>query len=250
MSIFGNLTNDDSIKAEGDSLGGGKFLAESGIYDGTIEMAYADKSSGGAHSVNLHIKTDDGTLIRVTEYVTSGTNKGGLNTYIDKNSGEKRYLPGYSKMDSMSKLAAGKDLTDLASEEKVVKRYDHDAKKEVPMKTNVLVDLIDKRITVGVIKQVVDKNVKNTSTGAYEPTGETREENVIDKFFRERDGLTTAEIIAGSTEAAFKVAWADKNAGVTRNLAKGASGTVGAPASGATSGAPAAAGSKPPSLFS
>ena len=114
-NIFGNLDTDENIKGETDSLGG-SFVKESGVYNATIEMAYADQSSGGARNVNVHLKLEDGTVVRLTEYVTSGTAKGGMNTYIDKNSGEKRFLPGYSKMDSMSKLAAAKGLAELTSE--------------------------------------------------------------------------------------------------------------------------------------
>lgn len=242
-NIFGNLTNDDKIKGETDSLGGG-FIVDSALYDGVIELAFADQSSGGARSVTLHIKTESGALIRTTEYITSGTAKGGLNTYQDKNTGETRYLPGYLKMDSMAKLAGQPGLTSLNAEEKVVKRYDFDAKKEMPMKTAVLVDLMDQPITVGVIKQIVDKNKKNDATGVYEPTGETREENVIDKFFRTRDGLTVTEVVAGATEPVFKQQWADKNTGIVKNLAKGV-----ATASGAAAGAPAAGAEKAPSLF-
>ncbi len=246
-NIFGNLDNDANIKGETDSLGGG-FIKESGVYNATIELAYADQSTGGARSVNIHLKTEDGAVIRLTEYVTSGTAKGGLNTYVDQKTGEKRFLPGYSKMDSMSKLACAKGLTELTAEEKVVNRYDYDAKKELPMKTNVLTELMGQPITVGLVKQIVDKNAKNAA-GTYEPTGETREENVADKFFRARDGMTATEIIAGATEPSFRNKWAEKNTGVTRNLAKGA--PAGA-SSGATAGAPAAApaaGEKPASLF-
>ena len=111
--------------------------------------------------------------------------------------------------------------------------YDFDLKKEVPTKVQVLMELDGKPITLGVIKEVVDKNTKNDA-GVYVPSGETREQNEIDKVFNTETGLTVAEILADVDEAVFKGQWAEKNTGKTRNKAKG----------GAATAAPAAAGPK------
>lgn len=132
-------------------------------------------------------------------------------------------------------------------EEKVVNLYDFEAKKELPKNVIVLTDVIGKPITVGVIKQIVDKNVKDSS-GNYVPSGETREENVIDKAFHQESKRTVSEIRAGLDEAVFYPKWVEKNQGKPpRNRAKGAEGKTGAP------GQPPAAGqaAKPKSsLFS
>jgi len=77
----------------------------------------------------------------------------------------------------------------------------------------------------------------------YEPTGETRDENEIDKLFRAKDRMTTAEIRAQAESATFIDTWDAKHSGTVKMKAKGASGTPGAPK---TSGAPAAAANKPP----
>jgi hypothetical protein len=87
---------------------------------------------------------------------------------------------------SLCLLTLGKEISELTTEEKVLNIYSPDAKAEVPTKVQVLMDLLNQEILVGLIKQTVDKTAKDAA-GAYQPTGETREENEIDKFFRARD---------------------------------------------------------------
>lgn len=239
--MFNDITSDDKIQNETDRLGGGGVL-ESGLYPATIKMAYGIKADSGAKGVVIQAETDQGRKITETIYVTSGTAKGGKNYY--EKDGQKHYLPGYLIVNSLCLLAAGKELSEIDVEEKVIKVYDFDAKAEVPQKKPVLMDLINKPILLGVIKQTVDKNVKDAS-GAYVPSGETREVNTIDKAFRASDRMTTAEIRAQATEASFVDSWAKKNTGVTQNRATGAAGTAGA--SKATGGAAAGGTAKPKS---
>ena len=141
----------------------------------------------------------------------------------------------------------------METEQKVVNVYSSEAKAEVPTKVDVLVDLLGKDILVGVIKQTVDKTRKNEATGQYDPTGETRDENEIDKLFRARDRMTTAEIRAQAPEAVFAATWESKWAGKTKDKTKKAGGTAGVPkgTSAAFAGAQAAAAAKKPatSLF-
>lgn len=237
MSILANLTTDSSIANEKDSIGGSRAI-ETGIYTLTVQHAYIGKSSGGAISLNLNLKTEDNKELKQQLWMTSGTAKGGKNFYTDKN-GDKQYLPGFLMANSLCLLTVGKEISELDTEQKVIPLYNADAKAEVPTKVDMLMDLIGKEITAAVFKQTVDKTKKNESTGAYEPTGETREENEIDKFFRASDKKTTAEIRAQAEEATFVHTWEKKYAGQTRDKSKGASsanGTAGAPkaASGTT----------------
>ena len=231
MSILANLTTDSSIANEKDSIGGGSRALESGIYTFTIQHAYIGKSSGGAISLNLNLKTKDNKELKQQLWMTSGSAKGGKNYYVDKN-GDKQYLPGFQMANSLCLLSLGKEISELDTEQKVIPLYSTEAKAEVPTKVDMLMDLIGKEITAAVFKQTVDKTKKNESTGAYEPTGETREENEIDKFFRVSDKKTTAEIRAEAEEASFIHTWEKKYAGQTRDKSKGASGangTAGAP---------------------
>lgn len=227
MSLLKTLVSDDSIAQEKDSIGGNDPL-ESGLYTMKIAMAHINKASSGALGLVLSLKTEDNREVRQTLWMTAGKEKGGNNFYTDKN-GEKHYLPGYLQANAIALLSAGKEISDMDTETKVINLYSFDAKAEVPTKVEAVMDLIGKEIIVGLIKQTVDKTKKNDATGAYEPTGETREENEIDKIFRVSDKMTTAEIRAQATEAVFINTWAEKWAGKTKNKAKGGTGTSGAP---------------------
>lgn len=226
MSLLKNLTSDESIAGERDSVGNSGPV-ESGLYPSKITLAYVTKSEGGATGLVLNAKTESGRELRQTLWMTSGTAKGGNNYYTDKE-GAKQYLPGYLAANSLTLLTIGKEIGTLDTETKVVNVYSKEAKAEVPTKVEMLVDLLGQDIIIGVIKQTVDKTVKNDA-GVYVPNGETREENEIDKFFRARDRMTTAEIRGQAAEASFIDVWSDKHTGNTRNKAKGVSGVAGAP---------------------
>jgi hypothetical protein len=245
MNMLANLKSDATIANEKDSVGGGSFVLESGIYNATVALAYITKSKGGALGLVLNLKTEDDKEIRQTLWMTSGTEKGCKNYY--EKDGEKHYLPGFNHANSLALLTVGKEISELDTETKVVNVYSPEAKAEVPTKVDMIMDLLGKDITVGVIKQTVDKTKKNEATGAYEATGETRDENEIDKLFRARDRMTTAEIRAQAEEATFAGTWEAKWAGKTKDKSKGAAGAAGAPK--AAAGAPAAAKKPTTSLF-
>lgn len=242
-AVLANLTTDESIANEKDSVGSGGVL-ESGLYPATVTLAYVTKSEGGAMGLVMQAKTDTGRDIKQTLWMTSGTAKGGKNYY--EKDGVKNYLPGFLAASSLCVLTVGKEIGAMDTETKVVNVYSKEAKAEVPTKVEMLVDLLGKPIIIGLIKQTVDKTVKN-DTGAYVPNGETREENEIDKFFRASDKMTTAEIRAAANDPVFYTTWGDKWAGKTKDKASKATGTAGAPRSAGL----AAVGTKKPatSLF-
>ncbi len=224
---FSNLKTDDTINNETDSVGSGGVL-DSGIYMAKVMLAYLIEAASGAMGLVLNLKTDTGREIRQTVWMTSGKAKGGKNYY--EKDGEKFYLPGFLVANSLALLTVGKEIGDLTTDEKVVQAYSKDAKAEVPTKVQMFTDLLQQDILVGLIKQTVDKTAKDDA-GVYQPTGETREENEIDKLFRAKDRMTTTEIRAKSEAAAFAVTWEAKNTGNVRNKSKGskAGGTAGAP---------------------
>lgn len=243
MSLLSNLSTDASVTEEKDSVGSSGPL-DSGLYKSTVALAYVTKSAGGAMGLVLNLKTEAGREIRQTLWMTSGTAKGGKNYY--EKDGEKFYLPGFNHANSLALLTCGKEISELDTETKVVNVYSAEAKSEVPTKVEMLMDLLGKEIIVGVLRQTVDKTKKNDA-GVYEPTGETRDENEIDKLFRAKDRMTTAEIRAQAENATFIDTWDAKHSGTVKMKAKGASGTPGAPKA---AGAPAAAAKKPTtSLF-
>ena len=244
MSLLANLSSDASIANEKDSIGGNGPV-ESGLYLSTVTMAYISKATSGALGLVLTLKTELGREVRQTLWMTSGTAKGGKNYY--EKDGEKHYLPGFTHANALCLLTVGKEISQLETEQKVINLYSAEAKAEVPTKVDVVMDLLNQQIIAGLIKQTVDKTKKNDATGVYEATGETREENEIDKFFRAKDRMTTAEIRAQAEEATFIGSWEQKWAGKTKDRAKGAAtGLPGVPKLG---GAPAANKKPTTSLF-
>lgn len=212
MSIFKKLATDTSIELDKDTLGSGSKFGpwESGVYETVIDLAYVDESKGGAISVNLTFKTQEGKELRQTIYITSNKEKGQLNYYVTPE-GVKKYLPGFTTINDLCLLTVGEELSDLETETKVLSLYDHAARKEVPTKKEVITELMGKDITLGVVKVIEDK---------FNAPGETRTVNEISKVFRSTDQMTSNEIRAEETEATFCKEWAEKNTGITRNKAK------------------------------
>lgn len=240
MSFLKNLKSDESIQNESDNLGGGGLL-ESNTYLLEIKLAYITTADSGAVALNIRANTEDGKEIRQQFWMTSGTAKGCKNYYEDKN-GEKKYLPGFLTANALALLTTGKEISDQDTEEKVVALWSSTAKAEVPTKVPMLMDMLGKQVIAGIIKQTVDKTTKSPS-GEYVPTGETKEENEIDKLFQASTRRTTAEIRAGAETGVFIDSWKAKWEGKVKNKAKGGDG------SGAKAGAPkpAATSTKPTS---
>lgn len=226
MSFLKDLSTDESIAAEKDTLGSSGVL-DSGAYAATIKLCFGITAGSGARGLTVHFETKEGRSFRNTFWLTSGTAKGCKNYY--EKDGVKNYLPGYLQATALSLLTVGKELAELDFEEKTIQLYNNDAKAEVPTKVPMAVELLGKEIVVGLIKQIVDKTAKGDDN-QYHPTGETREENDIDKLFRAEDLKTTAEIRAKTETAGFHDAWVAKWAGKTRDRStKGGAGTAGAP---------------------
>lgn len=229
MSLLATLTTDTAIADEKDSVGGGYAPLDSGLYGAKIDLAYLTKSSGGALGLVLTLSTEDKREIRQTLWMTSGTAKGCKNYY--EKDGEKHYLPGFLHANALALLTVGKEISQVDTEKKVINVYSSEAKAEVPTPVEMLTDLLGKEILVGLIKQTVDKTTKDAA-GNYVPTGETRDENEIDKLFRASDRKTTAEIRAQAPEGVFADTWATKWVGQTKDKTSKKVGTAGVPGAG------------------
>lgn len=242
MTLFKNLT-DTGLEQAQDRLGGYNPL-ESDIYTMTVKAMYAGTSKNGATSVTL-LADNNGTEYRETIYVT---NRKGENFFLNKQDKTKKVpLPGFTTVDHICLITTGQPLSAQATEDKVLEIYDSEQKKAVPTTVPVLVDTIGKQVSLGIIKQIVDKNEKVGDE--YVPTGETRIENVIDKVFHPEQKLTVPEALDGKTEAGFWDKWLSHNKDQTRDKStKGAGGKTGAPPK---PGMPPAQGSTTPrqSLF-
>jgi hypothetical protein len=198
MSLFNDIEVEDLGLAE-DKVGGGSFgrFEKTGYYDVVIEKAYAGVSNGGAFSVNLTLKREDGAKLNVTEYISSGTAKGCKNYYLDKD-GNKAYLPGYNKIKSLDALL-GFDRAYPKTEKDKVMLWDKDLKKELPVDKEVIKEWLGKKIGILVTKKLEDK---------YGEESNYREVFDVEHFLR--DGRTRNEIVAGTS--GFKDKWlATKN---------------------------------------
>lgn len=230
-----NLKTKENITLDRDYVGGSRILPTA-IYDLTIKVAYLSQSKGGAWAINIIAETPEKQTVNQQFWMTSGTEKGCLNVYKDKE-GNEQYLPGFVSANSLALLTLGKEIGDLDVEEKVINLYNFEQKKEVPTKVQMYVDLVGTEVKAAVEEQLVDKNVKNDA-GKYVPSGETRSVNEIDKFYRMRDSMTVTEIQAQAEEAAYYIIWSEKNKGQIRDKSTKSPGvTSGAPAAAAKSGA-------------
>ena len=216
LKSFVKATN-AAESVERDTLGGG-YILPSDIYMLSIETAYLQPAASGAVGVVLRFKTKEGGKdYRETVYIT---NRKGETFYVKD--GQQHLLPGYLMIDTLCQMVTGNSLENQNTELRTVKVYDPELQKEVPAEREVLVDLQGGLVYAGIIKSVEDKTKKDAS-GAYVPTGETREANSISKFFHSESKQTLAEAIAG-TDAKFFDDWLAKYKDQVINNAKGVTG--------------------------
>jgi hypothetical protein len=197
-------------------MGGGSFLWESGIYNCVIDMAYLDKSQAGAESLNITLLNDEGKKLKQTFWITN--RKGDIH-YIDQK-GAKHYLPGYNTANNMCLTATSEDLDTITdkAENKMVNVYDFNAKKEKPTEKEVFVSVLGKKVKVAVLKQTVNKRVKQGNE--YVDSAETRDENDIKEFYFDDSGLTVVERAKGLLEAILIHKWDERNKGKTISRVK------------------------------
>lgn len=227
MSLMKKIKNTEVDVKEKDTLGGMQ-LFETNVYDFEIKMAYVEQSSGGALGATLVLETEAGQNYRETIYFT---NKKG-ETFFTNSKGETQHLPGFNLLNSITMLTIQTELTDMDTEERVVKAWDSDAKAEINKNVDAFVDLIGQRIKLAVEKQLQDKQVK--VDGEYVNSGETVERNAIVKAFHHEKLVTLTEALA-KIEPEFLDKWVAKNQGKLIDKTK-------KDKNGPAKGAPAAAG--------
>jgi len=220
MVDLSKFTQDDKAEGEKDTLGG--FLRDSDATKFKIDVAYLSQSSGGAMSLTLHAVDDNNKEYRETIYFT---NKQGQ-TYWERD-GKRNNLPGFNLIQAICLLAGRKPLSEMTSEDKDIKVYDFEQQREVVKTMPTLKELTNADVVLGILRVIEDKKKKNEATGVYEPTGETRELNKIDKVFRAGCNRTVTEIQAGEETGSFIDKWLDKHKGQVLNTAKGKKGNDG-----------------------
>lgn len=244
---FAALQMDADVQTQEEDVlpSGGGFILDTGLYPMIIENAYFDKSQGGAMNVNLHLKIKGGDkrVFKQTIYVTSGDAKGNKPYYVKD--GKKFPLPGYSMMDAICRITTDTPLSQVTTEDKLVKLYDFDAGSEVPREVPVLTALIGEEIVVGMQKR--RENKRSNQGGEWVDTNEAREYNEISKVFYPSGHTLTEKKAEG--EAEFVNKWKDANpSDYVRDdfKAVAGAGTPGAPAAAAAASTAAAA---PSNLF-
>ena len=211
MSLFKDMKS-TGMEAATDRLGG--FQAqETDIYQATIKNLYVTESSKGAMAVTLIADLGGDKEYRETFYISSGREKGQKN-YYEKN-GKKYPLPGFTVVNDLCLIATEKELCELEPEEKVVKIYDPEAKEEVNKSVPVITEALGKKVALGILKQLENKNEKDANDN-YVATAETKETNVVDKVFHPDLKVTVSEARKGE-EATFWDAWLKRNQGQTRD---------------------------------
>lgn len=241
-AIFKGLTT-DGLEEVTDRLGGFSPL-DTDVYTGEIKMAYAGAADSGAQNVTLVLALEGGREYRETIYVT---NKKGENFFLNKDDSSKKVpLPGFTTVDDICLVASGMPLAEQPAEDKVVKVYDFEARREVPKTVPMLTALLGQTVTLAIVRQLENKSTKD-SDGKYVPTAETREVNFIDKVFDTETKMTVVEARNEAEEAVYYDGWLSKNKGQVRDkrtIKDGDAGTAGRPG-----GAPAAGGAPKKSLF-
>ncbi len=210
MSLFENLSS-EGLEETQDRIGGFQ-TKETDAYDATIKAFYAGESSGGAKSVTI-IADIGGSEYRETVYVTS---KKGENFYLNKDDKTKKIgLPGFIIASDICLVTVEKELKELTFEDKTMNIYDPEVRREVPKSVKMAVELIGKKVNLGIVKQLENKNDKVGND--YVPNADTREVNFIDKVFHNPSNLTVVEARNNITEAKFRDAWVARNQGQTRD---------------------------------
>lgn len=235
--------NNDIVEAE-ERLGGFSVMP-SDIYRLTIKLAYvvfSQTPDSKARGVAFTFVNKDGVEFNETFWVT---NKAGQNYSIDDNDPKKtkKALRGYTTVNNICNLVAGKDLSGMDIQDKTFKIYDFSERKELNKSVPTLVDLIGKTIVGAVHHEIVNKQKKDDRTGKYEPIADTREQNVLDRVFDEDSLMTPSEIRKKATTPDIYTGWLERYKGKVRdrtdkNLKGNSSGAPAA--SGGNSSAPAA----------
>lgn len=215
-SIFGDISSEGLEKSR-DVLGGfGVF--ETNVYEATIKMAYA-KASAKSKSKAVALTLDiDGREYRQDIWITTGEGK---NFTIDKTDPKKKNpMMGFVLIDDLCLMATGYPLDKQTIEEKTIPIYDYDAKRELPKNAHVITSILGHKVKVAIQLSDVDKTKLNETTKLYEPTGDTKQENTLEKVFYFDDNRTVSEIREGK-EAVFMESWIKSYAGKVRNRVKG-----------------------------
>lgn len=216
MSLFDSVSA--NVEKPKDILGGGFQTLPSGIYDATVVIAYVETRKSGSQFIEFEFNLPEGKKHKQSVCVRSGDDKGNKHTY-EKN-GKEFYLPGYILADEIAAVTTEALLKNQDHDVRLVEVYDFDTKQKVQREFPVLIDMIGKKLKLGI--QEIEENKKEKQGTKWVATAETKTINDIDKVFNE-DGFTVNELMDGEEEAEFIEKWDNKNTGNLINKVKKAS---------------------------
>lgn len=230
MKLFENLDTNDVERTE-DRVGSASRLLDSDIYVATIKAAYTGESKSGALSVTLMCDIN-GKDYSETLYIT---NKNKEPYFVNTSTRKKQFIPGYNYLNAICLVAAGKELKEVDTEEKVLSLYNFETQKNENTSVPVLVDLTGKQVALGIVKEL--RNKAELVDGKYVDTPDSREQNRIMAVFDPESHKTVNEAL-DDKEATFWDAWLERNKGkvVDRRTIKDAAPNTGSSA--ATTSAP------------
>lgn len=212
MSILSKIIeNQQTLNVELKDASGSKFINNSGVYELTVEKAFAIQSSGGAIGITVSFIGDASY-----EHTFWITNKEGK-TYYSMN-GKDMALPGYIETKKLNYLLTENMLTsvaDIKTENRIIKWYkyvddvENEGKKkkvDANIEAEVLVDWIGKKakfLFQMVQKEGWDKDTqKGSGIGAVTKDGEPiTEPTIIDMF--NLDNKTASESFANKESVAY-----------------------------------------------
>lgn len=227
MSFLAGLNTQahTDIAPAANSLGnGGSFTVETGLYDATIETAYAWKRPNGAIQMDFEFKLDNGQKYPTNFIITN--EHGEIVTH--KDDGTKSYLKGFETANSIVFMAlAGKELSALQGQAKTINKRNYDTKQDEPVNVEYYPDLIGKKVTLGLLQRAMFKRAQ--VNGKWEETTETQVRTVVHSVFHPIKHFTFIEgrnaVVAGTPPSSdfynqWKETWHDtKN---VQDLTKGA----------------------------
>ena len=178
-----------SETVEEDFIGGNGTISTD-IYAGKLKMMYLTVSKKGATACNLVMSLMVGGKAQERTFQIYTTNKDGDVTY--KKEGEVHNLPGFQQVNGMCMTLLSKQLGELETEDRTVKIYDFEQKKEIPQSVPTFPELEDLEISVAVQEQ--EDDINDLVDGSYVPTGKTRKQNEIIKIFSPHLNVTLSEV--------------------------------------------------------
>ena len=203
MGIFDGIVVDNTAAVATDSVGGSGRVKETGVYDMVIKKAWFHRAASGALGYTVEFETETKQTLKITEYATGRT---GETFYVNKTTGAKEQMRGYSMMTALDTIATGSSRAFPTTEEKQIKIWDSAAKAETLQKKDVPVEWIGKLVTCLVTKEVVNKQQKDDD-GKYVDVAGSVDKMFVDMYCDPVTGLTRNEKQSGITTPTAKTAW-------------------------------------------